>query len=122
MLINNRQRASIIETPHASQIRPLVDRTNSPITKCSLAEETLPPGASVGAHHHETTEEIYYILSGTGVMTIGDERQSVGAGDAIFIPPGNVHSLRNAGDEPMTLLLVCGPAYSRDDHLMPEKS
>ena len=120
MLINNRHQASVIKTPHDSQIRPLVDRTNSPITKCSLAEEVLPPGASVGAHHHETTEEIYYILSGTGVMTIGDERRAVGAGDAIFIPIGSVHTLTNTGDVAMTLLLVCGPAYSRDDHLMRE--
>ena len=49
-------------------------------------------------------------------MTIGDESRDVAAGDAIFIPRGLLHSLENTGREPMTILLVCGPAYSYDDH------
>ena len=37
MLIVNRQQAAIINTPHGSEIRPLVDRTTSAIKQCSLA-------------------------------------------------------------------------------------
>lgn len=116
MIVVNRQRASIINTPHGSEIRPLVDRTTSSIERCSLAEETLPAGASVGRHHHLETEEIYYILQGSGQMTVGDEVRTVGAGDAIFIPRGHTHTLENTGPAPMTILLVCGPAYSYEDH------
>ncbi len=116
MLIVNRQRAAIINTPHGSEIRPLVDRTTSNIEHCSLAEEVLPIGASVGRHHHRETEEIYYILRGSGRMTVGAETRAVEAGDAIFIPREAAHSLENTGIEPMTLLLVCGPAYSIKDH------
>jgi mannose-6-phosphate isomerase-like protein (cupin superfamily) len=115
MLIINRDKAKIIDTPHGSQIRPLMDRTTSAIEKCSLAEEVLPVGAAVGAHFHRETEEIYYIMSGTGEMTVGGETEKVSAGDAVYIPVNNIHTLKNTGGEPMKIMLVCGAAHSFDD-------
>ncbi|HXG93901.1 MAG TPA: cupin domain-containing protein [Blastocatellia bacterium] len=118
MIVINRDRASVINTRHGSEIRPLIDRTTSSITRCSLAEETLPPGRAVTPHHHCEIEEIYYILSGRGVMTVGDERREVGAGDAVFVPRGHFHTLENTSDEPVKLLLVCGPAFFYEDEVM----
>lgn len=116
MIIVNRQQAAIINTPHGSEIRPLIDRTTSSIERCSLAEEVLPAGKSVSRHYHLETEEVYYILHGEGRMTIGSEVKEVSAGDAIFIPRGSTHTLENTGQTPMTILLVCGPAYAYEDH------
>ena len=116
MIVTQRDQAKIINTPHGSEIRPLIDRTTSSVELCSLAEEVLPVGAKVGRHYHNETEEIYYILSGSGLMTVGDEVQEVKSGDAVFIPLGQRHTLENNGDKPLTLLLVCGPAYSVEDH------
>jgi mannose-6-phosphate isomerase-like protein (cupin superfamily) len=116
MLVINREDTKVLNTPHGSEIRPLIDCTTSPITQCSLAEETLPPGASVTTHHHEVLEEIYYILAGSGVMRIGDEEQRVGAGDAIYIPKHHRHTLTNTGNEAMKILLICGPAFYLEDH------
>jgi mannose-6-phosphate isomerase-like protein (cupin superfamily) len=116
MIIVNRGRAAIIKTPHGSEIRPLIDRTTTSIERCSLAEEVLPAGAKVGRHYHLETEEVYYIVQGEGRMTVGDEVKAVAAGDAIFIPRGAAHQLENTGQTPMTILLVCGPAYSYEDH------
>lgn len=116
MLIVNRDTAQIIETPHKSEIRPLVDRTTSAIENCSLAEEILPIGAAVAAHYHKQTEEIYYILSGAGEMRVGETVREVVAGDAIFIPRLQVHTLKNIGVEPIKLLLVCGAAHDFNDY------
>ena len=66
MIIVNREQAAVIETPHGSEIRPLIDRTTSEIELCSLAEEVLPAGASVGRHHHLETEEVYYCSQDAG--------------------------------------------------------
>ena len=120
MIVINRARAAVIKTPHGSEIRPLIDRTTSRIERCSLAEEVLPVGATVGRHHHLNTEEVYYILHGSGQMTVGSEARAVEAGDAVFIPVGKTHTLENTGPEPMAILLVCGPAYSVEDHHMEE--
>ncbi|HEV2912442.1 MAG TPA: cupin domain-containing protein [Pyrinomonadaceae bacterium] len=116
MIVVNRHRAAVINTPHGSEIRPLIDRTTSHVERCSLAEEVLPVGCAVGRHHHLLTEEVYYVLGGSGRMTVGDEVREVEAGDAVFIPRGHAHTLENTGREPMTILLVCGPAYSYEDH------
>ena len=116
MLIVNRLDSKVVRTPHGSEIRPLIDRTTSPIAQCSLAEELLPPGASVAPHHHEVLEEVYYVLEGAGVMTVGDETREVRAGDAVYIPKHHRHTLTNTGAEMMRILLVCGPAFYFEDH------
>ncbi|MBI3651203.1 MAG: cupin domain-containing protein [Acidobacteria bacterium] len=117
MKIINRQKAAVINTLHGSEIRPLVDRTTSTITQCSLAEETLPPGCAVTPHRHQAIEEIYYIIEGQGVMTVGNEQQEVRAGDAIYVPRLHRHTLENTGSAPLKLLLVCGPAFFYEDEV-----
>ena len=117
MIVINRNQANIVRTPHDSEIRPLIDRTTSPITQCSLAEETLPPGCAVTPHHHRDLEEIYYIVSGAGLMTVGENSREVGAGDAVYIPRGQRHSLKNTGTEAIKLILVCGPAFFYEDQV-----
>jgi len=117
MIIIKRERSTPIRTPHGSEIRPLIDRTTSQITQCSLAEEILPPDCAVIPHHHRELEEIYYITSGRGVMTVGDESCEVVSGDAVYVPRGQKHSLANTGSEPIRLLLVCGPAFFYEDQV-----
>ena len=118
MIVINRSNARVINTRHGSEIRPLIDRTTSEITRCSLAEETLPPGCAVTPHHHREIEEIYYILSGRGVMSVGGEKREVAAGDAIYVPRESSHTLENTGAEPIKLLLVCGPAFFYEDEVL----
>ena len=77
MRIVNLRTAAVLNTPHGSEIRPLVDRTTSEITQCSLAEEALPPGRAVTPHFHRETEEIYYVLEGRGEMTVGGNGQEM---------------------------------------------
>ncbi|HKV42126.1 MAG TPA: cupin domain-containing protein [Blastocatellia bacterium] len=118
MIVKNRDQANVIHTRHGSELRPLIDRTTCEITRCSLAEEILPPGAAVTPHHHQELEEIYYILSGAGVMTVGDESLAVGAGDAIYVPRNCMHSLDNTGSGPIRLLVACGPAFYYEDEIL----
>jgi mannose-6-phosphate isomerase-like protein (cupin superfamily) len=118
MIIVNREHAAVISTRHGSQIRPLIDRTTTGITQCSLAEELLPPGCAVTPHHHLQIEEIYYVVEGRGLMTVGDEVRQVEAGDAIYIPHGHRHTLENTGSEAIRLILVSGPAFFYEDEVL----
>jgi len=122
MRIVNLRTASVLRTRHGSEIRPLIDRTTSPVTRCSVAEELLPPGAAVAPHHHRATEEVYYVLEGDGEMTVGGETRPVGSGDAVYIPIGAVHTLRNVGETPMRIWLVCGPAFTREDEIFVDEA
>jgi mannose-6-phosphate isomerase-like protein (cupin superfamily) len=117
MIIVNRDAAKVIRTGHGSELRPLIDRTTSEVTQCSLAEEVLPPGRAVAPHHHRELEEIYYIISGAGLMTVGHESVDVRTGDAIYVPRGHRHTLENTGARPIRLLVVCGPAFYYEDEI-----
>jgi len=57
-------------------------------------------GGEVYPHTHPT-HEFYFVMSGDGVMTIGDEHRDVAPGDLVYIPPDAVHSLRPTGDGPI---------------------
>ena len=120
MKIVNRRSAKPIKTRHGSELRPLIDRTTSDVTQCSLAEELLPPGHAVTPHHHRQLEEIYYILEGHGTMEIAGELRPVGPGDAIAIPPGAVHQISNTGRETLKFLCCCAPGYTHDDTVLCE--
>jgi mannose-6-phosphate isomerase-like protein (cupin superfamily) len=118
MRIENLERTAAFITKDGSEIRELAGVPTGNSVNQSLAEATVPPGAETEEHYHGATEEIYLFTSGAGVMKLGDEESEVSAGDAVVIPPGTPHKLRNTGTEPLKLLCCCAPPYSHDDTFM----
>lgn len=102
-------------TKDGSTIRSLLDLSNAPVKNQSLAEATVPPGTATEPHRHQSSEEFYYVIEGTGDMTIGEETRSVEPGDAILIPSGALHTLVNTGGSDLRILCCCAPPYSHDD-------
>ena len=102
-------------TADGSTIRELLAHRNSAIRQQSLAEARLKPGCATVPHHHAVTEEIYYILTGTAAMTLGHETRDVGPGDAIAIPAGIRHTIRNTGSAELIFLCTCAPGYEHTD-------
>lgn len=100
-------------TKDGSTIRSLLDRTNAPVVQQSLAEATLPKGGKTERHHHAISEEIYYLIEGSGVMEIDGEVREVNVGDAILIPAGAWHQIEAV--EPLRFLCCCAPPYSHED-------
>ena len=100
-------------TKDGSTIRSLLDRTNAPVEKQSLAEAQVPAGAATQRHCHRLTEEFYFILAGTGEMEIDGATRTVGPGDAILIPAGAWHTI--TAREPLRFLCCCAPPYSHED-------
>ncbi len=113
-----RDRSAPFITKDGSEIRSILDRTNSTATNQSLAEATLPPGAATEEHSHPRSEEIYYILRGRGRMTLGGKSREVAPGDGILIPPGTRHTIRNLGPERLVFLCCCAPPYSHEDTVL----
>ncbi len=120
MDIRNIHAVPAFTTKDGSEIRELLAHRNSCVRLQSLAEARLPPGASTTPHHHERTEEIYYILEGQGLMRIGPDSHTVSVGDAIAIPPGHVHQITNSGDVVLKFLCCCSPPYEHDDTVLEE--
>jgi mannose-6-phosphate isomerase-like protein (cupin superfamily) len=71
-----------------------------------IHDDILPPGASIGVHRHDTDEEYYFILSGTGVMTLDGIAYDVGPGDITAIFPGGEHGLKNYSEEDLRVIVI----------------
>ena len=100
-------------TKDGSTIRSLLDLSNAPVQKQSLAEATLPAGGETERHYHKLSEELYYLLEGKGLMEIEGEEREVGPGDAILIPSGAWHQIK--ATESLRFLCCCVPPYQHDD-------
>jgi len=87
---------------------------------CSIAHAIVPPGESTLPHVLDKSTEIYYILEGTGAMTIGSKTAPVRPGDCILIPPGSVQHIANTGAGDLIFLCVVSPKWQvSDESLVP---
>ncbi len=102
-------------TKDGSLIRELMHPGVHGCLNQSLAEAEIPQGTVTLLHRHVRTEEIYHILSGIGVMYLGNESFGLEIGDSICIRPGTPHQVRNTGAESLKILCCCSPPYSHAD-------
>jgi mannose-6-phosphate isomerase-like protein (cupin superfamily) len=49
------------------------------------------------AVHRHPPDEVYYVIEGTGVVTLADREHAVGPGSSVFIPGGVAHGVRSTG-------------------------
>ena len=68
-------------------------------------KRALHPGAAIG-YHRQTEDEIYYILSGAGELTLNGDRSAVGPGTAILTRTGGSHGLRQVGSADLVLIIA----------------
>ena len=71
---------------------------------------TLDPQGGQVPWHNQEQEEVYFVISGTGQMCLGDEMRTVTGGQMVYIPPREYHQLTNIGDEPLYFVYCYGPA------------
>jgi mannose-6-phosphate isomerase-like protein (cupin superfamily) len=71
-----------------------------------FGEITLAPRGSCNPVLYERREEIYFILSGTGVLRFGNETHSLRRYDFTYLPPGARHSIENNTVEPLKLVVM----------------
>jgi mannose-6-phosphate isomerase-like protein (cupin superfamily) len=88
-------------------------------------EVTIPPGALEGTHRHIGSEELYYIVEGTGTAYMGDgddpnlnayplvqreiymlgsnacRQLTVQPGSIIYTKSGGIHGIHNTGQQPL---------------------
>lgn len=77
----------------------------APGFKFVFRKRVLHPGAAIG-YHLQKEDEIYYVLSGTGVMQMNGREFPVKAGDAILTRPGSSHGLRQTGRDDLILIVT----------------
>lgn len=91
--------------------REIVSPRNSAVKSMSIAQIKIPVGVEVIPHHH-AMEEVYHVVSGTGLMMVEDAHRQLVAGDTVVIAPHEWHNIKNNGAELLKLVVTCVPAWA----------
>lgn len=79
--------------------RTLISRSRTPTDTLTVGKATLPPQTGQLCAHRHQQAEVYHILSGRGLVTLGDSQREVGEGDVVFIPGNEIHAIKNSSDK-----------------------
>lgn len=79
--------------------------TRVPHLNLVFRKRALHPGAAIG-YHRQTEDEIYYVLSGSGELTLNGVQSIVGPGTAILTRPGSSHGLRQVGSADLIIVIA----------------
>ena len=62
-----------------------------------LAEQSASPGQGVPPHCHSREDEIFFVIEGSYLFTLGEQNMIAGSGDILHAPRGVPHSYRALG-------------------------
>jgi len=82
--------------------------------RCSLAYAKVRRGQKTKPHKLKTSE-VYFILSGTGLMHIDEEYCEVNPLCAVYIPPHATQYIENMGVADLDFLCIVDPAWRKED-------
>ena len=84
------------------------------LERSALSYQQVPPGYRFPyGHSHETQEEVYVVVRGSGRMKIDDEIVDLVQWDAVRVPPGTWRGYE-AGPDGLELLVVGAPNLGDD--------
>ncbi len=64
------------------------------------------PGQTTPDHKHMDIDEVFYVISGEGTITINQEAIPVKEKDVIFSPRGETHGFNNTGSTNWVVLQI----------------
>ena len=70
---------------------------------------------NVPKHMHPNTNEMQYILEGTGTIWLGDKEVQVKPGDLVVIPKGTAHGSTKPDGRPFKAIAIKTPPQAPDD-------
>lgn len=90
--------------------RQLINPGNSESKRVTITEVHLDVGASQPRHKHDTSEQIWYAIQGSGKLLLADEKEMIfKAGDVVRFADNDIHGLLNDGDTEFAYISVTSP-------------
>ena len=116
MKIVRSQNTSDILAADGTPVKELLSPTKDGLgIRYSIALARLPRGEQNLPHRLKTSSEVYLVTGGRGIMHIDDEAAEVAAGDLVYIPPGALQWIENAGDTDLVFYCIVDPPWRADD-------
>ena len=97
------------------ELNSLKERTNSNI---GIAVGYLKGLKKAKQHYHIKSEEVYFVIRGEGTIKLDDKDENIGKGSLIYIPQNIHHSLKNTLKQPLEILCLSSPPYSKGDFIL----
>jgi quercetin dioxygenase-like cupin family protein len=92
-----------IELPRGSWSRMLVTASRVRSNRASLGYSVFTPGTVTASVKHKT-EEVAYVVEGSGEIRLDDEAIRFRTGDALHVPAGIWHAVANTGEEDVVMV------------------
>ena len=110
--------SDVSEVEHPGRyMRWLANQDSLQAKNLSVCVIRVMPGETVRpAHSHPNSEELIYIITGSGKVMIENEVGDVKSGSAILFEQGKVHMLKNTGDIEMKVICFFAPATNVDNY------
>ncbi|MEV8635691.1 cupin domain-containing protein [Streptosporangium sp. NPDC051023] len=75
----------------------------------------LEPGEVITEHYHPYSEEFIHVVQGELRVDLGEQRQTVRADQAVFVPKNARHRIVNESDAPVRVVFFLSPLAPRPD-------
>jgi quercetin dioxygenase-like cupin family protein len=70
----------------------------------------MSPGQVHEPHQHELSEELIYVVNGSGEARIGGEVVTITAGNILSLARNEEHQFKNTGTEELRMLWIYSPS------------
>jgi len=92
------------------QSEQLLFPENSNSSRVTITRVTVEPGAANPRHFHESSEQIWVALVGSGTLLLADNKtHPIEAGDVVRFEEGDLHGFKNTGTSKFIYLSVTSP-------------
>jgi quercetin dioxygenase-like cupin family protein len=92
-----------IPLPGGSWSKMVLNEKSLGSNSASLGYSVFTPGCVTAMVSH-ATEEVAYVLAGSGELRLEDENVPFAAGQGLFVPAGTWHAVANTGDEDVVMV------------------
>ncbi len=78
--------------------------------RVTITEVHVSPGASQPRHKHDSSEQIWYAVKGSGKLLLSDNMdREFNVGDVVRFVDGDIHGLQNDSDDEFVYISVTAP-------------
>lgn len=99
----------------------LLSPHNSSSNRITITKVVVAPGAEQPRHSHESSEQVWLAISGTGTLLLSDNvEKEFREGQIVRFADGDIHGFINTGSQPFVYVSVTSPpinfsyAYGKD--------
>ena len=110
------EKGELIQEPFKRHIKLFFGPDKRNVPELNFTQAIIYPRYETDYHSHDRPELIY-VVSGKGVAICEGQETPIEADMALWVRAGEMHQVKNTGDETLKLATVFVPGYSAADHI-----